>query len=167
MSPEEWTARGMEKYGLVAQAANGAAQVEKVTHATAVKLLAGLGEIISVGVSLGSFSVSALMLVTLLSEFAPELSARIGKLDSDPHLWMPMTLSHAAYLQLMGEKGVSEGEASAHHTRIQNMLVTFNATEGANKLALFGAVDVGQGIAWWDYGQLKLYQKFALMPSER
>jgi hypothetical protein len=157
----------MEKYGLVAQATRGAAQVEKVSHATAVQLLEGLGQIESVGVSLGSFSVSAQMLVDLLAEFSVELGAQRGKLDSDPHLWMPMTLSLSAYVHLMGQKGVTEAAATEHFQRIQNMLTTFNAQEGASKLALFGAVDVGQGLAWWDYGQLKLYQKYALMPSER
>lgn len=93
MSAAEWREKGMEKYGLIAQSANGsAAQVEKVDHETANKLLADLGEIRSVGVSLGSFSVSSRMLFALLEEFAAELSRRKGKLDSDPHLWMPMTL---------------------------------------------------------------------------
>lgn len=160
---------GMDKYGLVAQSSTGAAQVEKVSHATAVELLAGLGEITSVGVSLGSFSVSSAMLVTLLSEFSEELAAKRGKLDSDPHWWMPMTLSEAAYLQIMEQKGVARDVSAAHYARIQGMLARFRAQQGVNEatLALFGAVDVGQGLAWWDYGQLKLYQKYALMPSER
>ena len=158
----------MDKYGLIAQnATGGAAQVEKVSHATAVNLLAGLGEITSVGVSLGSFSVSFNMLNALLVEFNQELAARSGKLDSDPHLWMPMTLDRAAYLQLMGQKGVSEEFSSQHYTRIQSMLSKFFADEGNRGYALFGAVDVGQDICWWDYGQLKLYQKFALMPTQR
>jgi hypothetical protein len=158
----------MDKYGLIAQnATGGAAQVEKVSHATAVSLLASLGEITSVGVSLGSFSVSCNMLKALLSEFESELEARKGKLDSDPHLWMPMTLDKAAYVQLMGQKGVVEEISALHHDRIQALLAQFFAEESNLNYALFGAVDVGQNICWWDYGQLKLYQKFALMPTER
>jgi hypothetical protein len=43
LSEEEWKEKGMDKYGLIAQSKNGsAAQVEKVTHATAVKLLSTL-----------------------------------------------------------------------------------------------------------------------------
>jgi hypothetical protein len=94
LSEADWKEKGMEKYGLIAQSENGsAAQVEKVDHATANQLLAGLGTIKSVGVSLGSFSISSRMLFALLGEFSAELAHRKGKLDSDPHLWMPMTLT--------------------------------------------------------------------------
>ncbi len=169
MTEEEWKAKGMEKYGLIAQCENGlAAQVEKVTHATALELLAELGTIHSVGASLGSFSVSWQMLSTLLDEFSSELGAKKGKLDSDPHLWMPMTLSKSAYLHLMKTKGMTEEQSSAHFERIQKMLESFNEKHSdANKLGLFGPVDVGQGVYWWDYGQLKLFQKNTLLMTEK
>ena len=68
---EEWKAKGNQNYGMVALSKpNKAAQVEKVDHATATKMFAGLGEIATVGSSLGSFSVSSSMLSTLLGEFA-------------------------------------------------------------------------------------------------
>lgn len=105
MSETEWKEKGMEKYGLIAVAAKGTAQVEKVDHPTAVKLLTSLGEINSVGASLGSFSLSSMLLFMLLEEFSVELEEKKGKLDSDPHLWMPMTLEKESYLQLMGQKG--------------------------------------------------------------
>lgn len=137
-------------------------------HATAVQLLASLGEIESVGPSLGSFSVSSDILHVLLEEFASELASKTGKLDSDPHLWMPMTLEKKAYLQLMKQKGISEDVSSPHFDRIQAMLVKFYAqTDGKSSLGLFGPVDVGQGVFWWDYGQLKLYLKNTLLVTER
>jgi hypothetical protein len=34
---------------------------------------------------------------------------------------------------------------------------------GSGSLGLFGPVDVGQGVYWWDYGQLKLYQRNAML----
>lgn len=109
MSEQEWKAKGMDKYGLIAKSASGsAAQVEKVDHATAVQLLSSIGEIQSVGASLGSFSISWQILDTLLVEFTQELANKSGKLDSDPHLWMPMTLDVQAYVHLMKQKGVSE-----------------------------------------------------------
>lgn len=78
MSAEEWEARGMEKYGLIAvNEAGDAAQVEKVTHATASRLLASFGTLAAVGVSLGSFSVSCDLLQELLGEFGAELSAKV------------------------------------------------------------------------------------------
>lgn len=169
----------MEKYGLIAQNKSGnAAQVEKVSHSTAVSLLSCLGtdytiavwiddvdacfvlcimyyiamdgwigEIDSVGASLGSFSVSHHMLTALLEEFSTELIAKRGKFDSDPHLWMPMTLEKASYLQLMAQKGIDHQTSSDHFDRIARMLVAFNEKNRRNNvsLKLFGSVDVGQG----------------------
>lgn len=165
LSEADWKEKGMDKYGLIAQSASGSvAQVEKVDHATAIQLLSGMGEIRSVGVSLGSFSVSSAMLFILLQEFGTELQHRKGKLDSDPHLWMPMTLNRGAYLHLMGQKGITESDAGEHFDRIQAMLARSRLDGG---LGLFGPVDVGQGVCWWDYGQLKLYQRNALLLAER
>jgi len=155
-SAEEWAAQGLEKYGLLAVGADGsAAQVEKVDHATATTMLASLGEIQQVGTSLGSFSVSHALLALLLEEFAPELARKEGKLDSDPHLWMPLTLAAADYVRLMGTKGVAEAEARAHHERIAGLAARLAQAGGG--LRTLGAVDVGADAYWWDYGQLKLY----------
>jgi hypothetical protein len=165
---EEWKAKGNQNYGMVAlSTSNKAAQVEKVDHATATQMLAGLGEIKSVGSSLGSFSVSSSMLFTLLSEFASELAQRRGKFDSDPHLWMPMTLQLADYKTLMAQKGMSAADAESHHKRIEVMMSKFNADRTNSSLGTFGPVDVGQDICWWDYGLLRLYQKNVMMMSER
>ena len=87
-SEDEWKAKGLQNYGLIARSTSGkAAQVEKVDHSTAVAMLTGLGTIDAVGSSLGSFSVSYQMLFALMGEFSAELEQRKGKLDSDPHLW--------------------------------------------------------------------------------
>ena len=168
-SEEVWKAKGMDKYGLIAQSTSGeAAQVEKVSFQTANEMLAGLGSISSVGVSLGSFSISGSMLFALLSEFSQELAAKQGKLDSDPHLWMPMTLPKDAYMQLMKAKDVTEEESGAHFDRIGAFMERFKENlkgVGSGTLGLFGPVDVGQGVYWWDYGQLKLYQRNAMLLS--
>ena len=88
---EEWVARGLDKYGVIAVMPSGnAAQVEKVDHATAVKMLSSLGSIERVGPSLGSFSMSASILSALCDEYSSELNAKAGKFDTDPHFWMPM-----------------------------------------------------------------------------
>jgi hypothetical protein len=168
MNAEEWTAKGMDKYGLIAQTTNGkAAQVEKVSHGTAVTLCADLGEIEKVGASLGSFSISSNMLFALLKEFSSELVAKVGKLDSDPHLWMPMTLGKESYQQIMAQKGTSTDQANLHYDRIAAMMETFNNDEKTTVLpGLFGPVDVGQGVCWWDYGQLQLYLKNTLLITE-
>lgn len=168
LSEAEWKEKGMDKYGLIAQSKNGsAAQVEKVSHSTAVKLLSTLGDIESVGASLGSFSLSAVMLMTLLAEFSVELESKQGKLDSDPHFWMPMTLSKEAYAEIMAQKGVTEENANAHYARIEQMIEKFNDNpDSKSHMGLFGPVDVGQNVYWWDYGQLKLYVHNSLLMAD-
>ncbi|CAB9498019.1 expressed unknown protein [Seminavis robusta] len=162
---EEWAAQGLDKYGVIAviKSADGgsdnAAQVEKVSHATATEMLGKLGNIGQVGPSLGSFSVSAAILKALCDEYATELSAKTGKFDTDPHFWMPLTLSCEDYCTLMKQKGVEEGVSKAHHERMSAMKSKFDLAG----MGLFGAVDVGKAASWWDYGQLKLYSNNSLL----
>lgn len=161
---EEWTAQGLDKYGVIAviKSADGradAAQVEKVSHATATEMLGKLGNIGQVGPSLGSFSVGADMLNALCEEYSAELSAKKGKFDTDPHFWMPLTLSEEDYITLMKQKGVEEDESKAHHARMSAMKSKFDMGD----MGLFGAVDVGKSASWWDYGQLKLYSTNSLL----
>ena len=177
LTAEEWKEKGMDKYGLIAQTSDGrAAQVEKVDHATATSLLSSLGDIVSVGVSLGSFSTSAEMLIALLTEFDAELQQKAIKLDTDPHFWMPMTLDKEAYVYLMVQKKVKEEVSSAHHDRIRKMISTHQLDaaaagsgngSGISITGLFGACDVGTDIYWWDYGQLKYYQKYVGLITQR
>ena len=163
-SEEEWTAKGLSGYGLIAVGATGAAQVEKVTHAEATKMLSSLGEITNVGVSLGSFSLSSALLEAFCDEFKTELAAKEGKLDTDPHWWMPLTLQCDDYCGLMEGKGVPVETSKAHHDRMSAFLARF-APEGAmpSGMGLFGAVDIGEDAFWWDYGQLRWYMKYNLM----
>ena len=151
---EEWIAKGLDQFGLIAvSAAGAAAQVEKVDYDTAEKLLADLGEMASVGTSLGSFSVDHAILSALMKEFAPELAKKTGKLDTDPHFWMPMTLPRDGYISLMGQKGVEPEKAGAHHDRVTAMVKAFRSETGSDA-PIFGAVDVGSDPYWWDYGQV-------------
>lgn len=166
---EEWTAQGLEKYGVIAviKSADGsrsdAAQVEKVSHATATEMLGKLGNIGQVGPSLGSFSVSAAILTALCEEYSSELEAKTGKFDTDPHFWMPLTLSEGDYVTLMKQKGVEEDVSHKHYARMAAMKAKFDMGD----MGLFGAVDVGKDASWWDYGQLKLYSKNSLLTLEK
>mmetsp|Transcript_2114 Transcript_2114/g.3902 ORF Transcript_2114/g.3902 Transcript_2114/m.3902 type:complete len:537 (+) Transcript_2114:117-1727(+) len=166
---EEWQAQGLDKYGVIAvlkgdgQKTPEAAQVEKVSHETATKMLQQLGTIGQVGPSLGSFSVSAAMLKGLCEEFATELGAKQAKFDTDPHFWMPMTLPEDSYVYLMSQKGVDEGTSKSHYARMKAFSSQFLKSGGNNGMGLFGAVDVGKDACWWDYGQLKLYSKNSLL----
>ena len=86
------------------------AQVEKVTHATATELLKDFGSLDKVGTSLGSFSVGSTFLALLMGEFKGELDAKEGKLDADPHFWMPMTLDKANYIKGKGTRNAEREE---------------------------------------------------------
>ncbi len=162
---EEWSAQGLEKYGVIAVlkgdegAIPEAAQVEKVDHSTATKMLEQLGTIGQVGPSLGSFSVSAAILTALVEEYSPELAEKTAKFDTDPHFWMPLTLSKDDYVFLMSQKGIEESESLAHYHRMK----TFKENFDRAGMGLFGAVDVGKDACWWDYGLLKLYSKNSML----
>lgn len=164
---EEWAAKGLEKYGLIAvNGAGEATQVEKVNYETASELLSTFGTVKTVGPSLGSFSVSDAMLKELLAEFAKELEGKEAKFDSDPHFWMPLTFtSKSAYAQVMIKKGeFDEAAANAHYDRMQALRARLSAaTPGTG---IFGCVDVGDACYWWDYGMLKLYVKNNILATE-
>eukprot|EP01060_Flectonema_neradi_P003328 TRINITY_DN12139_c0_g2_i1.p1 TRINITY_DN12139_c0_g2~~TRINITY_DN12139_c0_g2_i1.p1 ORF type:complete len:553 (+),score=133.35 TRINITY_DN12139_c0_g2_i1:55-1659(+) len=156
---EVWKEKGLASYGLAVQFESGsAAQIEKVDHPTAVRMLEGLGKLESVGPSLGSFSVSSAMLSCLMSEFGPELEQRTGQLDTDPHFWMPLTLPKDAYNEIMSKKGTSLDVSSKQWDRMRKMLFKnediLNLSKGKK---LFGPVDCGEDAYWWDYGQLAFY----------
>lgn len=167
---QEWKEQGLDKYGVIAvlKSADGsipeAAQVEKVSHETATKMLEQLGTIGQVGPSLGSFSVSAAMLKGLCDEYSVELADKQEKLDTDPHFWMPMTLPEESYVYLMSQKGVEESTSKPHYERMKAFSASF--LKKHSDLGLFGAVDVGKDACWWDYGQLQLYSKNTMLLLE-
>eukprot|EP00929_Paragymnodinium_shiwhaense_P005307 TRINITY_DN10705_c0_g1_i2.p1 TRINITY_DN10705_c0_g1~~TRINITY_DN10705_c0_g1_i2.p1 ORF type:complete len:527 (-),score=150.27 TRINITY_DN10705_c0_g1_i2:226-1806(-) len=164
-SAEEWTARGLEKYGLIAGRTDNsvALMLEKVSHSTATEQLAGLAGVDCVGTSLGSFSLSAPFLTKLMEGFSAELAAKQGKMDSDPHLWMTVTLGKAAYADLMVKKGLfDKAGAEAHHDRVSAILASFDVSAGGFK-GLFGTVNTGLDMSWWDYGLLRLYVENSLL----
>lgn len=164
---ETWATEGLHKYGLIAVGADGdASQVEKITHATAVQLIDdGVIQVAGgIGVSLGSFSISAAMTTALLEEFAPELQAKTEKFDTDPHFWMPMTLDEKTYVEIMGGKEVPVADAKAHYNRIQDFLARFRDANADARI--FGCVDIGADSYWWDYGQLRYYMAENLKLTE-
>lgn len=97
-----WKDRGLEKYGVIAVSSGekgDAAQVEKVDHPTAVRMLKNLGDIGQVGPSLGSFSVSAKILAALIEEFKDELAAKDGKLDTGELIYRACILCYLLLLK--------------------------------------------------------------------
>ncbi|MBT3378087.1 MAG: hypothetical protein HN742_33845 [Lentisphaerae bacterium] len=154
----QWAAEGMDRYGLIAVRADGeASQVEKIDYDMAERLIRSevIGVEGGIGVSYGSFSMSSALTQALLTEFAPELRAKSGKLDTDPHFWMPLTLDARTYCATMAGKGVPETKAVAHYGRMERVKNGLPRSDGC--LGLFGAVDVGRTAWWWDYGVLGGY----------
>ena len=166
---QEWQDQGLDKYGVIAVMGSNnnktveAAQVEKVSHETATRMLQALGTLQQVGPSLGSFSVSSVALNALLTEYDTELQQKTAKLDTDPHFWMPLTLSLQSYVELMKQKGTDGDAATAHYERMAALKRKFLEQTADDSLGLFGAVNVGKEACWWDYGQLKLYSQNSLL----
>ena len=167
-SHDEWDRRRLSVYGLLAVSGDGSArQIEKVSYEMAVDL-ARRGAIDlsgGIGVSLGSFSMSAELAEALLAEFADELAEKRGKLDSDPHFWMPMTLDAATYGQAMAAKGFSAHEAAEHHRRMQRLKQGLTMPP-SGPAGVLGALDAGRESIWWDYGQLPRYYRNNLRLTE-
>ncbi|MBT9149311.1 MAG: hypothetical protein DDT28_00734 [Dehalococcoidia bacterium] len=111
---------------------------------------------IIMGKSLGCFSLSYALLEALREEFAAELAEKRARMDTDPHLWMPLTSTR--------EEFVSGGGDEALWERVNRFKGRFLAQEG---LELFGDKDLGCQTLWWDYGQLRLYHQNFLRLLER
>ena len=159
----EWESRGLHQYGLIAvDAAGDATQLEKVGYADATRYVSGAER---VGTSLGSFSMSGPLVEALLTEFAVELDAKCECYDSDPHFWMPLTLSKEAYLEVMGGKGEPAEPTAKHYARMADFRKRFEASTGWGK-GMLGCVDVGAHALWWDYGRLELYRQYNLHATE-
>jgi hypothetical protein len=143
-------------YGLVIPSANGEAlQREKQKWEELQALINGgtarpdaSGKMV-LGKSLGCFSISRAMLAALLEEFASELVEKQCKLDTDPHLWMPLTSTRSDF-------GMRGGDP-AHWDRINRFKERFLYENPGFKL--FGDKDIGAGTLWWDYGQAWLYHQ--------
>lgn len=155
-SEQEYNEKQLFNYGLICVEGSGnAKQIEKVDYKTA----SSIGSFERVGTSVGSFSVSSGLLSCLMSEFSAELKSKQGKMDTDPHFWMPMTLDKKTYAQFMLKKKEfpDEKSSNAHFARIEAVKRAVASKGNFAEGAFFGAVDVGQDAYWWDYGQVAYY----------
>jgi hypothetical protein len=164
-SDEEAWKREWQSYGLLIPTTAGEAlQREKQTWSK-LKQLIGRGTFqpdksgrIILGKSLGCFSVSHALLEALRREFAGELSEKRAKMDTDPHLWMPLTSTREEFISGGGDEALWE--------RLNKFKGQFLAQEGQG-LSLFGDKDLGGQTLWWDYGQLRLYHQGFLRLLEK
>ncbi|PIU57740.1 MAG: hypothetical protein COS88_00250, partial [Chloroflexi bacterium CG07_land_8_20_14_0_80_51_10] len=160
-SDEETWAMDWQSYGLIIPTASGEALQREKQNWCELKRLIDQGIVkpdesgrIILGKSLGCFSVSQTLLSALLEEFAPELAEKQSKMDTDPHLWMPLTSTRNEF--------VSNGGDEARWERINEFKQRFSA----QGLKLFGDKDLGSETLWWDYGQVQLYHQNFLKSLE-
>lgn len=154
---EEWEKNKRWNYGLTLEDATGNAMIiNKCRYSTIEQLRSSnrLAQNASGGISLGCFSLSCEMLKALLNEFHTELTEKKMKADSDPHLWMPLTLDLEIYLNAMTYNDCASKDHVAHYERMQVFKQSFfNRFKGL----LFEVTDVGSGCFWWDYGTVQSY----------
>ncbi len=151
---EEWQEREYHKYGLiVVNQKNEIKQLEKLSYEKfgAYKLTADE----KIALSLGSFSLSEAILQALVEEFSDELSNKQTSLDTDPHLWMPLSLEKELYLEFMTHKGVSLEFSETHYERMQDFKKRFTLKKSCKNL--LGATNLGEDTLWWDYGNCASY----------
>ncbi|MBM3132387.1 MAG: hypothetical protein FJZ95_05075, partial [Chloroflexi bacterium] len=154
---EETWKRDWQSYGLILPGERGEVlqrekqswqQLQKFIRDGAVKPN-GAGRIV-LGKSLGCFSASYPLLEALLEESARELGEKRLKLDTDPHLWMPLTSEMHDF--------IASGGDISNWKRVNKFKARFLA-KSAGGLGLFGDKDVGADTLWWDYGQVRLYHQ--------
>lgn len=155
----KWHEQHLDNYGLIIQDDQSHAfLLEKVDYPSLKKFVSRFPNPKQCGmsVSLGSFSLSAPMTFALLREYEQELMNKQGKLDTDFHFWMPLTLDHQTFMELSKNKP----EAEEQFSRMEKFKQRF--CKFHDEAALFGTFDIGKGGLWWDYGTLKKYYQNSL-----
>lgn len=148
---EDWDA-DWKNYGIIILRDMGSIQREKQSWEEFNGLLEkGLIErsedgSITLARSMGCFSISYAMFEALLEEYQPELTEKTEKLDTDPHLWMPMTASKEDF------------EDELLWNRVNEFKERFLAKDESG-MNLFSDKDMGDETYWWDFGQLSLYHQ--------
>ncbi len=146
----EWESQHLDRYGIVLLGMEGQGTLLEKPHYEEITHLVVHGAVNTakgVNLSLGSFSMSPELLKGLTTKFEHELSQKKGKLDTDPHFWMPLTLSLELYVKLMTAKGDNPSHVEKHWHKMQD-LKTQNT---------LGIIDLGADCSWWDFGSIQIY----------
>ena len=158
---EEWEKNNWDKYGLLAFDENKKVkQIEKITYAQYLSLIENntIKKSDTIGKSLGSFSLSATFTKALLEEFSDELTKEIGKFDSDPHFWMPLTLDLPVYMTMMEKRGTPTKEIKEHYKRKQQFAAKYKKEHNYDESSsLIDIYDIGKDSYWWDFGTIQYY----------
>ncbi len=156
---KEWKDNEYSKYGFVIVNPKGEMQqLEKLSFEDFSAL--SLKDDETLAFSLGSFSLSQRLLSSFLDLFSTELKQKMGSFDSDPHLWMPLSLEKPLYVSILEKKGISNKFAVSHWDRMQSFKKDFS--EKFNLTNLLGASSMGENTLWWDYGNMRTYYENCL-----
>jgi len=155
LSPKEWK-KNWQSYGiLIPKKGAGILQREKLDW-KGVKKLQEKGYLkpnqkgeIELAKSMGCFSINLSFFEFLLKKFSKELEIKKRKLDTDEHLWMPLTSSKKEYIEM--------GENPIYWERIQRFKKKFQEETGTK--VIIGEKNLGKDTIWWDYGNLANYHK--------
>lgn len=154
-----WKKHHFYKYGLVLiNSDQSIKQLEKLSYDDFEKL--GISNDQKLGLSLGSFSLSKNILEAFLNEFSKELKEKSTKLDTDPHLWMPLTLDFKTYCDVFEKKQVSKDFYESHYQRMNEFKNKFLKLNEPN--ILMGSTNMGEDTLWWDYGNSLSFYKNSL-----
>ncbi len=156
-SKDEWIKKNLDQYGLIIINNKKAKLVEKTTYSNLLNIVANDNshkKIPEIGVSLGSFSISATMLDELLGTFHQELTSKNGKLNTDYHFWMPLTWTKSSYVKFMIAKGYNRKSVINIYERMQSIK---NHLQDETIAPVFGVQNVGEDALWWDFGNIKSY----------
>jgi hypothetical protein len=161
-SEKEWMENRWSDYGLLLRTGSKSIQhMDKIDYKSLESLVAeGLIEKKEgLGLSLGSFSISFALLKALESEFKQELKEKKGQMDTDPHFWMPTSLSKNHYIKQMASKKMNVEDATKHYSRMQKFLDPLLKEYPINYLE---ALDIGSSSYWWDFGITSKYYQNVL-----
>lgn len=155
LNKENWE-KDWKNYGILISTGSGEILQREKFEWEKVKQLQERGQLklnsegkVNVSKSMGCFSVSFDLFQILLDEFSKETKEKKGTLDTDPHLWMPLTSAQEEY--------ADQGGNIAHFKRIRKLKERFQKETG--EWAIVGEKNLGKGSIWWDYGNLASYYK--------
>ncbi len=152
---EVWNEKKMQNYGLVIESDDGKTRlVEKTTYPNLLNIVGD--EKPRVGISLGSFSVSRMLLSLLMQTFNEELMQKKGQLNTDYHFWMPFTWDKDKYCNFMRDKGEDIKFSESTYDRMQEIKRVLLKD---SDMPIFGVHDVGENALWWDFGNLVSYSQ--------
>ncbi|MCB1213172.1 MAG: hypothetical protein KDK40_02630 [Chlamydiia bacterium] len=154
-SSETWRNEGLSNYGILTPGEGGKLKMLDKLSIERFESLRNSGVLRgSLGLNLGSFIFSIDLLMSFLDLFHAELTSLIGHLNSDPDLWMPLTLERELYCSLKPKSDLN------HYCRMQKWKESWEQMRGeAFRIA---PIAIENRSMWWDFGTVKLFHENAL-----